>query len=794
MIGWKGGYYKEFNSLFYQKQFYKRVLFLSILERKICFMLDNHNNYYIYDELITKGSLVVKADSININNWRNHYDGILSLMKDGIEADPVKSLFVTIDFGNGEIVDLTIPDYYFNLILWYNIIALGDETIKPYHLVFLKHITSKDIKKFIDKFFILKRRTVTDNRLMNNIIADGLYNFIDVDDFSLFLANTLNLEDSIDLMDACPDYDKLIHCDLSNVPIENVKDKGMEVVHKAIDIIMNSVEIMGHEHCLRNAFAAQEGINIKQYKENSFNIGTKPDGQGSIYHDIINQSYITGGLNNLLYEYIDCGASRVAQIISKKNVGESGGFSRILGLNAMDTFLNPDMDFDCHTNNLAHIFIKNKDILNHFIDRYARLDMNAPEFLITSDRTDLIGKWIYLRTPAMCRSFAEGHGICKRCYGELSRTNIDINIGRIATEIITMQYTQMRLSAKHLLETMIIVINWVSDFYKIFDIDINSVSLNNETFDTVESLEGWNIIIKPSEVQLENDDDFFKHIFYSNDQHSMNDDKTQIYNEYVTDFQVESPDGTRMDMSSIVDEESGDNSKARLYISNSFSKIIRNFIKSIKDEDIDSEDFEIVIPLMELQDINIFFLKMQNNDLGKALDVFTDLINKKDVTKKFDISTLIMKLVDSVIKGKIHCRSIHLEVILANQIRNIYDRLKMPDWSNFNEPYEVLTLNEALTDHPSVIVSLIYQKLVKSLYDPMTFKKNKSSVYDPFFMHQPLKFMNVDHEIYDDPYAKTTDFKKNPVMFVTKGNKLPPNHQEIYEKFRPNSKKTRLLD
>ena len=274
----------------------------------------------------------------------------------------------------------------------------------------------------------------------------------------------------------------------------------------------------------------------------------------------------------------------------------------------------------------------------------------------------------------------------------------------------------------------------------------------------------------------------------------MNDDKTQIYNEYVTDFQVESPDGIRMDMSSIVDEESGDNSKARLYISNSFSKIIRNFIKSIKDEDIDSEDFEIVIPLMELQDINIFFLKMQNNDLGKALDVFTDLINKKDVTKKFDISTLIMKLVDSVIKGKIHCRSIHLEVILANQIRNIYDRLKMPDWSNFNEPYEVLTLNEALTDHPSVIVSLIYQKLVKSLYDPMTFKKNKSSVYDPFFMHQPLKFMNVDHEIYDDPYAKTTDFKKNPVMFVTKGNKLPPNHQEIYEKFRPNSKKTRLLD
>ena len=91
MIGWKGGYYKEFNSLFYQKQFYKRVLFLSILERKICFMLDNHNNYYIYDELITKGSLVVKADSININNWRNQMAEIVitkeNFQKEVLESD-----------------------------------------------------------------------------------------------------------------------------------------------------------------------------------------------------------------------------------------------------------------------------------------------------------------------------------------------------------------------------------------------------------------------------------------------------------------------------------------------------------------------------------------------------------------------------------------------------------------------------------------------------------------------------------------------------------------------------------
>ena len=754
-------------------------------------MLENLQNYYIYSELIQNKKQRVKASDINISNWRNHYDGILNIMRDGIETDYVQKLFVTVDFGNGEFVDLAIPDYFFNLILWYDIIALNDETIKPYHVVFKKYITKNDVKKFIDTFFILQRRENTNNVVMNNIIADGLYNFIDIDEFSYFLANTLNLEDSICLMDASPEYDKLIHCDLSGVPIEKVKDEGLNVVHHAMDIIMDAKSIMGHEHCLRNPFAAQEGINVKQYKENSFNIGTKPDGQGSIYHDIINQSYITGGLNNLLYEFIDCGASRVAQIISKKNVGDSGGFARILGLNNIDTFLNPDMDFDCHTNNLAHIFIKNKDVLAHFYDRYARMSQFGQEFLIDRSRTDLIGKWIYLRTPAMCKSFADGHGICRHCYGELARTNIDINVGRISTEIITSQYTQMRLSAKHLLETMIIVTNWEKDFYTLFTKDINSIRVNTDNFPDTKSMNGWSLIIKGEDVQLENDDDFFKHIFYSNDKHSTHDESSELYNEYITDFDVKDPDGNLHHICSIPDETTDDDTKTRMYFSNAFSNIIRS---KLEEEDImDISEDTIEIPFADIQDIDLFFLKMQNNDLGKALDIFNDLINKKNVTKTFDISTLISKLVDSVIKGKIHCRGVHLEVLIANQIRSNYDRLKMPDWSNFNEPYEVLTLNEALTDNPSIVVSLTYQKLAQALYKPLTYKKTSPSVFDPFFMHKPEKFMHVDHEVHDDPYANTThNGKISPVILCKPGDTKFKNPTEVYDMFKQDIPKTRL--
>lgn len=751
-------------------------------------MLPNMNNYYIYTKLVKTGSQLIKSDSINISNWRNHYDGILNIMKDGIDTKEVQNMFVTVDFGNGDSVDLAIPDYFFNLTLWYSIIALEDETIKPYHVVFLKYTTSKDVKKFIDNFFILKRRMNVNNKTMNNVIADCLYSFSDVDEFAFYLANTLNLEDSIDLMDACPEYDKLMHCDLSDVPIERVKDKGLEIVHNAMDYIMDGKKIMGHEHCLRNPFAAEEGINVKQYKENSFNIGTKPDGQGSIYHDIINQSYITGGLNNLLYEFIDCGASRVAQIISKKNVAASGGFARILGLNNLSTFLNPDVEYDCHTNNLAHIFIKNRDVFNHFLDRYARLSMNGQEFLITPElESTLVGQWIYLRTPAMCASHAAGHGICHKCYGELARTNLDISVGRIAAEIVTNQYTQMRLSAKHLLEAMVKIINWIKDFYKFFKVDTNSINVNEETFKTIEDMQGWNIIIKTDDVQLENDDDFFKHIFYSNDAHSM-EDGSELYNEYITDFYLESPNGDRFPICSIPDNE--DDTKSRMYISNGLSAIIRSHIGN---SDEDSEIEEIVIPVTEVQDIDLFFLKMENNDLGKALDIFTDLINKKDVTKTFDISTLIMKLVNSVIKGKIHCRAIHLEVILSNQIRDINDRMKMPDWRNFNEPYEVLTLNEALTDNPSPIISFNYQNLNKALSNPKTYTKVKSSPFDPFYMHKPIKFMNVDHEVWDEPNKKAVE-GSSPIVFVNNKGIEYSAYDDLIKKANTNNPKTSLED
>ena len=35
--------------------------------------VNNFNNYYVYSNLIRNGSIVIKTDTITLDNWSNHY-------------------------------------------------------------------------------------------------------------------------------------------------------------------------------------------------------------------------------------------------------------------------------------------------------------------------------------------------------------------------------------------------------------------------------------------------------------------------------------------------------------------------------------------------------------------------------------------------------------------------------------------------------------------------------------------------------------------------------------------------
>lgn len=750
-------------------------------------VLKNYNNYYIYAELAKNGSITIPVSSIDINTWEYHYNGILNIMKDGIETDYVQNLFITVDFGDGETIDLSIMDYYINIILWYIIVYIG-EPIEPKHLFFHYNGTvSDDIKNFVDDNFVIPNRIKVPNRILNNAIADMLHKFVDIDEFSLFFADTLNLEDDIDLMNASKEYYDYIHCDLSNVPIDKVKDVGLDITNKAIDIIKNSKKIMGYEHCLVNPFISHEGINVRQYKENNFNIGTKPDGKGSVYHDIINSSYITGGLNNMTYQFIDSGSSRVAQIISKKNVGDSGKFARILGLNNTNIFLHPDPSFDCHTQNFIKITVPNKEHLRLIVDRWYRYSPNGIEYLVNKDDTFLIGQTIYLRSPMTCASHARGQGVCYKCYGNLAYTNADISIGRYAEEAISAKITQQKLSAKHLLETKIKHIHWSEGFDKFFKLDINVITLS-DSIEDMDVLEGWKIKINPEQVELENEDDFFSHKYFSNSQHDTQSEG-DFYNEYITSFTIVSPKGDELVITSIPDDE--EDTETKLYISSEFAHIITDCMG----EDNYDDNENVMIPMARLEDTQIFFIKVENNDIGKNLDILNDLINKKAVTTSYTKDHIVERLQDVLIKSKIGCMSIHIETLVANQIRSVDDILKMPDWLNPDEPYQLIPLNDALTDNPSIIISNLYQKLAKSFYYPLSFKKTAPSIFDPMFMRKPKKFLEVDHEVWDEQNGSTLKPGESPVLFIhDKNSERPLDTKKFVEPFRRHIEKTELED
>ena len=679
--------------------------------------LVNFNNYGIFAELVQQGSMTIYTKDLNDGNIDKAFFDIMNILKDGIEDPFVHSMKITIVFTDGESVNLSIFDLFFNLIMWKLPLSVGDPLTSEY-LFFEEAITRKTIKKYIDSKLLNKHRTTIDNLKLNNIIDDTLYKFKYIDDFSFYLFNTVNNEDTIELMNADPVFYQCLHSDLSNVPLDKIKDVGMDITNESIRRIKNS------DHCLADSFRAGEGINPKQYKEVLINVGTKPDGNGGVFNNSINSSLSNGGLKTLSDNFIDASVARLAEILKKENVGDSGHFSRILGLNNQQTMLNPDPEYICHTKNLEEIYISSPDILDKFKNRWYRLRMDGPEYNMSSEprinEKHLVGKTLYFRSPMTCASHTHGHGVCYRCYGNLAYTNADINIGKIATEILGSDLTQKLLSAKHLLESKIVSMNWPEYFKDFFEINWNIIVIK----DDLQDLKKYKLIIR--DINQENEDDNFD------------------YNDYITYFEVETPNGDRFK----INTDRNDN----IYISTEVNEIISSM---------DENEDGYVITFDKIAGMNLFLIKLSNDDLSKTLDDLTHMIDRLVDVNEHDRNSWLQSVLEIVIEGGVDIDAVHMEVILSNQIRTPNDILETPYWEYPNEEYRLLTLSQALTYNPNVSTSLVYDSLPKALFNPISFKKKKSAEVDLFFMEQPQGEMNIRIE---DPDIKSDKDTKVPLM------------------------------
>lgn len=671
-------------------------------------MVTNYNNYGPLVPLVQSGYQEINISDITSENYNDYFNSTLNIMRDGIEQPDVQALKVGINLTDGNFVKLILVDWWFNITFWTFPIYVGDPiTIK--YLFDTRCITKPYIKKYFD--MIIKDHIVDiDFIRLNNLLDDTMYKLKYIDEFSMYLANTMNFRDTLDLMEKYPEFNASIHADLTGVPIEDVKSVGMDYAQTQIRYIKES------DHCLRDSFIAHEAVSPKQFKEVSVNIGTKPDGQGGIFPYITNNSFINGGVSSPESYLIDSSVGRTAQVLEKMNVGISGDFARRLETNNIDTFFNDDPDDICDTQNFIEIFMRDESWLSIYDKRYYKFTPNGPDYLLDRNKDHhLIGQTLYFRSPITCASYANGFGICRKCYGNLYYINRDINPGKIATELLSSIYTQMLLSAKHLLEASVIEMKWNPEFYNLFEIEINMISLNGEA-----DVSNMYMVIDSSQIEsLDSDDDSC----------SLN------YDEYISSFDIIYPDGTTITFHTTENDN--------IYLTEDLNRIMTA-------KDLMEEDGFYTVPLNLLKQIPVIFtVDIQNKELKRTLERSKQIIDRGKDTSSFTKDSIVQEFITVNLESGIRVGAVHLETILANQVRDPDDIMAMPDWSIPNVPYKILTLSSSLNNSPSITANLEFQKIGKTLVSPLSTKKKKASVYDLFFMEHPQDFV-VDREMIED--------------------------------------------
>lgn len=717
-------------------------------------------NYGIYNELVPDASgtpkmMTIITDNIVKENWSDTYVvPLINLFRDYIEIESLQKSMIQFVFNAEDEVAINLEDALINLCLW-GFVVNFDRKVQPYHIFFEDTITSSNVENYINEFCILPHRQ-DDNGMSFAKFNDTIYRtyrmLTFVDDFDMFLNNNLNLIDFLDMMNNCQEFDDLLHMDYSCYSPEKINQEAMKNTYKFQDLMLDSKKYIGREVGIIDLFRAKTGLSTKQLKEFTINIGTKPSGSGGVFPYPLNTSYLVHGLDRFEYMLGDSCAGRSAQIITKKNTADSGTMARSLDLNNIESFLyyNPrtleiDPEYDCHTQNYVKVGIKNFHRLKILADRYFRFDPNGMEYnigplLALKEDNPLIGKTIYLRSPITCKSAADGHGICRKCYGELFKTVMNFNVGKTASEIISAIITQIMLSAKHVNESKIIQTTWVTstgDKINFLHIDEGTVYLNSKC-----NIQSYSLKIDLDEIHL-------MQIFTSEDEDFDKDVEDMFGNQYyITKFDVISPTGEII----TVNTSNFDN----LTLSSELYDLVGKYT--------DDEEEMAIIPMSELQDVALFYIELLNDDMVNKLKTILKTIDLKAITEKFDIDSFYEALISNmemIGSGIDNIMSIHPEIIIMNQIRDGNDMLEFPDWSVPNQTnYRILTLKKSIEYHPSIATSIQFDNLGKTFKNPMSFMKNRPSSSDLFYLVKPLEYLMTDPDKLPDgisPFIKIKD-------------------------------------
>ena len=647
-------------------------------------------------ELLTNNLFIIEDFSKTKEDYHDKMETIYDYLKQGFEIKELRECPVYFKFRqqDTEIHKLQLRHFLTNLMFWEPIVKLDFEKLDSSCIVDCTKLSSKMIKSFIDNKIILKFNKKFSNRKLNKVISDMIYNLSRIStDFNVLLAMSMNIESFIDLSNRNEEFNEIIHTKLDeNLQPNEIEDILDKLMKKQIKILREDPE----GNVLQPILNAGSGIKDKQLSEFAINGGLKPDLDGNTIPIPINSNFVVGGLSNVTNYYIDALAGRKSVIMNSNVMGKAGHFSRSIMLLCSGIRLRDD-EKACNSVNPVRFKIKTPEHLKRFIGRYYRLAHQRTYRVMTGDEKDLIGKEILVKSPITCSS---KHGICKECYGELYHTNKDISIGAYAGTKITNPVSQKVLSSKHLLTTISEKIVFNDEFYNYFMLSANEVLLN--TLNDEIDLNNYSLlIIKQNISSIEQFDE------------------ESDYNNFVTIVHVKN-----RKTGEIIEIMEKDGKE--LFI----SPELMSLISKQKNKDVYEIEFSKIS-----DDMRLFVLEIENNELTRPLYNIMKLLNKMDHIGCTTIDEIAQKMIDLLIESQISATSVHGEVIINPLIRQTEDVLKRPKFNKYitEDDYQILPVAAALEKNPSVLVSFSFQELARQLTNPLTFRKSESSFIDPFY-------------------------------------------------------------
>lgn len=287
---------------------------------------------------------------------------------------------------------------------------------------------------------------------------------------------------------------------------------------------------------------------------------------------------------------------------------------------------------------------------------------------------------------------------------------------------------QSILSTKHLLTTNSEIIEFnpeFNDFFKMNGGEIYAFIADNEK---ISNIEDYAIYIDPEDTELLDEMDY------------DSDFNTVISRFFVRD--LKHPEKPDIEIKPTEDKE--------IFITNEALELKKKGKGLIKFKNLDDET-------------KLFEMNIMNNELTKPLYEIMNLLNKNKADSIDEtIDEVCQQFLELLIKSKINANVIAAELIINRLIRSVENPLDRPDFSQEElEPYNILTVRQALEKNGSPLIGLSFQDLKKQLLSDEIYEtRNRESYIDPFFKTEiPMKNLKEYSKICETQPVKRRNYK-----------------------------------